>query len=86
MITFILITAAIVIVLGGFILHENGYNAGYTVGHDHGFRHANGEHLPPLDGEHEDDDEGLWESCWDLTPAGRDFADTLGTREKGGEP
>lgn len=48
MITFTLIIAAIIIVIGAFVLYNRGFDEGYGIGHDDGFHHAKGNHLPPL--------------------------------------
>ncbi len=79
-----LIAAAIAIVIAGFVLYNNGFDAGYSTGHDHGFRHANGDHLPPLDNSLFDAEvEELMESRWKLTASGREYAEELRAYEKG---
>ena len=67
--TLILIIAAIVFVLAIFMAHESGFNSGYSVGHDDGFGHAKGWHLPPLDELKSFDQEvdELMETRWQLT-------------------
>lgn len=49
MITLTLIAAAIIIVIGAFMIHRAGFEDGYSVGHDKGFAHAKGQHLPPME-------------------------------------
>lgn len=65
----ILIVIGILAVIGMFMCHEHGFNDGYSVGHNDGFGHAKGWHLPPLDElkDFDDEVEELMGTRWQLT-------------------